>query len=127
MLPVPLREPSEAGFQGFLLQHARGRAGGVEVQHLPGTHGQDVHAVEHDQVPSFPIRQRRAKSGVVVVVFVVVVVVVLFSSGLGSHRKVQITPSNSVFVLAHEAPFPIPDNKTHKSRQTRTLKACSCN
>lgn len=37
---------SEAGFQGFLLQHAAGAAG-VQLQHLSGTHGQHVHAVKH--------------------------------------------------------------------------------
>lgn len=49
VLPLSVRQSADAGFQSLLLQHAGRRAGRVEIQHLPGTHGQHVHAVKHDE------------------------------------------------------------------------------
>lgn len=53
VLPLSVSQSADAGFQSLLLQHAGGRAGRVEIQHLPGTHGQHVHAVEHGDGASF--------------------------------------------------------------------------
>lgn len=53
VLPLSVRQSADAGFQSLLLQHAGRRAGRVEIQHLPGTHGQHVHAVKHDDGASF--------------------------------------------------------------------------
>lgn len=55
VLPLSVRQSADAGFQSLLLQHAGGRAGRVEIQHLPGTHGQHVHAVKHDDGAVVPL------------------------------------------------------------------------
>lgn len=49
VLPLSMRQSADACFQSLLLQHAGGRAGGVEIQHLSGTYGEHVHAVKHDK------------------------------------------------------------------------------